>query len=238
MEACEMSIDTKDAAKTWGGAHAGGFKISAAIPLILNACKEIDALRADVRFLSDCIRAAEKPWVALVPGIPWEGGIDAAMTAACEEIGGLRAENEKLRVEVALRESRVAVAGDVAREASSDGFPRGGCKHASSGMCQACTFGWMVNELTRMRTENEGLKWLNAIHLDNLGKLSGVRDMWLNGYNRIATHHEALRVAACACEVGIRSYLGAAGQDAKDEFIERQYLKPLRAALAADGKEV
>ena len=45
--------------------------------------KEIERLRA-------LIDNAGRPWIALEPGIPWEGAIDSAMEAACEEIERLR----------------------------------------------------------------------------------------------------------------------------------------------------
>lgn len=45
----------------------------------------------EVQHLRSIIDAAARPWTALDPGIPWEGGIDKAMEAACGEIERLRA---------------------------------------------------------------------------------------------------------------------------------------------------
>ena len=47
------------------------------------AVAERDALRA-------LIDKAGRHWLALDPGVPWEGAIDAAMEAACGEIQRLR----------------------------------------------------------------------------------------------------------------------------------------------------
>lgn len=47
-------------------------------------------LRDEIVRLHNLIDEAGKPWLALDPGVPWEGAIDAAMAAACREITRLR----------------------------------------------------------------------------------------------------------------------------------------------------
>lgn len=64
---------------------------------------------------------------------------------------------EEQAVELELRKSRVRVASLIAREMEcDDGVTRGDCQHVSKGMCQGCTFDWMVTELQRLRDVKEG----------------------------------------------------------------------------------
>lgn len=73
----------------------GEFITRAHVPKEINAlAAERDALQAEVERLNHLVNDTAKHWLALTPGVPWEGGIDQAMNAAVEEIQRLRAENE------------------------------------------------------------------------------------------------------------------------------------------------
>ena len=51
---------------------------------------ELDRLADETAKLRQVINDAAQPWLALNPGIAWEGGLDAAMRAAVAEIERLR----------------------------------------------------------------------------------------------------------------------------------------------------
>ena len=72
--------------------------------------KLYDRLVPELAQRQNVIDAAAKHWLALEPGIAWEGGLDAAMAAACAEIEALRATN------VRLQEALVADPMDQSRE--------------------------------------------------------------------------------------------------------------------------
>lgn len=50
-----------------------------------------------------------------------------------------------------------------------DGRPRGGCEHVEKGMCQSCTFDWMVDEVSRLRARAERLRAVLASRCCNCG---------------------------------------------------------------------
>ena len=58
--------------------------------------KLYDRLVPELAQRQNVIDAAAKHWLALEPGIAWEGGLDAAMAAACAEIEALREKYDEL----------------------------------------------------------------------------------------------------------------------------------------------
>ena len=112
----------------------------------------------------------------------------AALREACDAVRGyqsaetnelvkaaralIAAKGEALedKVAQALKEARERVAPLIAKERESERIPdglmemrlrasgTGGCPHSDKGMCQACTFDWMVAELQRLRADNERLR--------------------------------------------------------------------------------
>lgn len=66
---------------------------------------------AEIKRLHALIKAAGKPWLELdvTPPIPWEGGIDGAMRAACAEITRLRALTTPQPIETAPRDGTVVL---------------------------------------------------------------------------------------------------------------------------------
>lgn len=72
----------------------------------LCAIEDTEADRADeILRLRALIDATAVPWLALDPGIAWEGAIDAAMAAACAEITRLRDEARGVRAVEAWRQT-------------------------------------------------------------------------------------------------------------------------------------
>ena len=70
--------------------------------------KLYDRLVPELAQRQKVIDAAAKHWLALEPGIAWEGGLDAAMAAACAEIEALRADKERLEYLIEHRSSIAA----------------------------------------------------------------------------------------------------------------------------------
>ena len=56
----------------------------------MNVGELLPLLAAEIERLNTLIDEAGKPFLALDPGLQWEGGIDDAMKAACMEIMALR----------------------------------------------------------------------------------------------------------------------------------------------------